>query len=469
MADHKVFAGPRIRKVRNGLGLTQAAMAGELGISPSYLNLIERNQRPLTVQLLIKLGSTYDIDLEELQGEVTDAVADLKEVFSDPLLAGELPGHQELFDLAEAAPNAANGMVKLYRAYRESQERMSDLKDMLASEGHATEMVSAILPADAVQQALESRAWHFPQIESAAGRFVETLGEGDTMRGLMTDWMRKSHHISVRTLPVDVMPLWRRRFDKHTLRLFISERLSGADQTLELAIETVLLAMPEAIDAEVARLRLSSAEATRIARFALARYAALAVLMPLQKFEMAAKRARYDIDVLSGRFGVSFEQAATRLVSLPVRGAKAAGFFMLEVDQAGNILRRLGIDGFPRSSFGGACPKLPVHLAFAQSGQVLVETLETPDDQRFLAITRTVDGPKAGYDQRMRRTAILLACTAEQGANTVYGTATAPLTQIGPSCRLCERQGCLSRAEPPITKPLGLDEMVTGLSAYDFQ
>ncbi len=52
MAEQKIFAGPRIRRIRNTLGLTQTAMAEELAISPSYLNLIERNQRPLTVQLL---------------------------------------------------------------------------------------------------------------------------------------------------------------------------------------------------------------------------------------------------------------------------------------------------------------------------------------------------------------------------------------------------------------------------------
>ena len=56
MAEQKIFAGPRIRRIRNGKGLTQTAMAEGLGISPSYLNLIERNQRPLTVQLILQAG-----------------------------------------------------------------------------------------------------------------------------------------------------------------------------------------------------------------------------------------------------------------------------------------------------------------------------------------------------------------------------------------------------------------------------
>src|SRR5690606_12889349 len=125
MAERKLFAGPRVRRIRNGLGLSQTAMAEGLGISPSYLNLIERNQRPLTVQLLLKLASTYKVDPADLQGEAPGSVAALKEAFADPLLAGELPGDQELIDLADSAPNAAAAVAKLYRAYREQAQRLS--------------------------------------------------------------------------------------------------------------------------------------------------------------------------------------------------------------------------------------------------------------------------------------------------------------------------------------------------------
>jgi len=113
MSERKIFAGPRIRRIRNERSLTQTAMAEALGISPSYLNLIERNQRPLTVQLLLKLASVYKLDLDGLQAESGTTVAGLKEVFSDPLLTGELPGDQELVEIGEAAPNAASGIVKL--------------------------------------------------------------------------------------------------------------------------------------------------------------------------------------------------------------------------------------------------------------------------------------------------------------------------------------------------------------------
>lgn len=473
MAEQKIFAGPRIRRIRHTLELTQTAMAEELGISPSYLNLIERNQRPLTVQLLLKLGSTYNINLDELRGEVSGLHAALKEVFADPLLSGEVPGDQELIEVADAAPNAAAGIAKLYRAYRESQERLSDLKDLLAREGHETTLSAARFPADEVREMLEARANHFPSIEEAAEAFAARLEGGTEMLSALKQWLRKEHNIAVQLIPVHAMPQWRRRFDRHSMRLFLSERLSPFDQLREVAIEACLLELGGAIRRELEALKVADGEAARIARFELARYAAHALVMPYDAFHAAAIRARYDIDVLRSRFAVSFEQAANRLTMLQRPGKPGIPFFMLEVDHAGNRFRRAGAQGFPQARFGGACPKLPIHAAFSQPGQILAEDVEMPDGSVFMVIARTLEGPQGAYNERVRRTAILLGCDSGFAGETVYGddlgaSALKP-TPVGAACRLCERQGCLSRAEPPITRPLNLDEMVSGLTAFDFQ
>jgi XRE family transcriptional regulator, fatty acid utilization regulator len=481
MPEQKIFAGPRIRRIRNAKGLSQTAMAQGLGISPSYLNLIERNQRPLTVQLILKLASVYRIEPEELQAEAGASVAALKEVFSDPLLAGELPGDQELIEVAEAAPNAAAAMVKLFRAYREQAGRLTDLSDLLAQEGRATALAGARLPADEVRETFEHRPNHFALIEEAAEAFHAELSPGEDLITALKDWLKKTHGIAVRTLPAATMPNWRRRYDRHTQRLFISERLSPFDRLRETAMEVCLLHMQAAIGAELDALKLSSDEARRLARFELARYAAHALMMPYEAFLAAAKRARYDIDVLAARFSVSFEQAATRLTTLTRTGSTGIPFFMLEFDQAGNRLRRAGASGFPHGRFGGGCVKLAVHVAFGQQGQVLVEAVEMTDGTQFLTVSRTLEGPQSGFGERPRRTALLLGCDIEFKDEIAYGSALpAPSTgpggkpaisavPIGLACRLCERPGCLARAEPPVTRPLGLDEMTTGLSAFDFQ
>lgn len=469
MAEQKIFAGPRIRRIRKEKDLTQTAMAEAIGISPSYLNLIERNQRPLTVQLILKLATTFKIDLEDLQGEAGGSVADLREVFADPLLSAELPGPEELIEVAEAAPNAAAAMIKLYRAYRESQERLTDLSTLLSKEGRTTAISSARMPLDEVQELLASRPNYFANIEDEAESFLNLLKPNDDLEGALKDWLRAQHGVSVRILPVATMPNWRRRYDRHSQRLFISERLSPFDQLRELAMEAALLRMQVAITAEIEGLKLSSQEARRITRFEMARYAAHALMMPYQTFLMAAQKASYDIDVLRSRFHVSFEQAANRLTTLNRNGASGIPFFMLEIDQAGNRFRRAGAQGYPQSRFGGGCPKLPVHSAFAQAQQILVESAEMPDGGQFMLIARTLEGPHGAFNERPRRTALLLGCDISFKEEIVYSQALSPVrTPIGPSCRLCERAGCLSRAAPPITKPLGLDEMVTGLSAFDF-
>ena len=469
MAEQKIFAGPRIRRIRKERDLTQTAMAEAIGISPSYLNLIERNQRPLTVQLILKLAATFKIDLEDLQGEAGGSVADLREVFADPLLSAELPGPEELIEVAEAAPNAAAAMVKLYRAYREGQERLTDLSALLSKDGRTTATSGARLPLDEVQEVLASRANHFAQIEEEAESFLNLLKPADDLEGALKSWLRSQHGVTVRVLPVATMPNWRRRYDRHSQRLFISERLSPFDQLREVAMEAALLRMQVAIAAEIEGLKLSSQEARRIARFEMARYAAHALMMPYQLFLQAAQKARHDIDVLRSRFRVSFEQAANRLTTLNRQGAAGIPFFMLEVDQAGNRFRRAGAQAYPQSRFGGGCPKLPVHTAFAQPQQILVESVEMPDGAAFMVIARTLEGPHGAFNERPRRTAILLGCDISFKDEIVYGEAlSGPRTPVGPSCRLCERPGCLSRAAPPITKPLGLDEMVTGLSAFDF-
>lgn len=470
MADQKVFLGPRVRRIRNSIGLTQTAMAGDLGISPSYLNLIERNQRPLTVPLIIKLSSVYKIDPQELQVEGAGTLSALKEVFNDPLLIGELPGDQELVEVVDAAPNAASGMVKLYRAYTEQLMRLSDLSAMLAKDDSSLQISGSRLPIDIVRNAFEERPNYFGRIDEAAEKFSEEFISVDEPAASLRDWLKSKHGITIRVLPVRTMPNLRRRLDRHSMRLFISARLSPHDRLREIAIEAGMLALAKPIQDELEGLNLEGEEAVRIARAELARYAAHAMVMPYANFQKATKRYEYDIDALSAQFNVSFEQVATRLTTLQRPDLPAVPYFLLEVDNAGNIVRRAGAKGYPRSQFGGACPKHTIYSAFSQPGQVFTNQVELPDGTKFITLSRTVDGLKGALNDPVRRTAIMLCCSSEYADQTSYSADMKQLANIdvGSACRLCERQGCVSRAEPSITRPLGLDEMVSGLSAFDF-
>jgi transcriptional regulator with XRE-family HTH domain len=139
MNEQKLFAGPRIRRLRKERALTQAGMAEELGISTSYLNLIERNHRPVTAQLLLRLAESYDVDFKSFTGNSeAQAMAALHEVFTDPLFEGFDISRHELGELAQASPEASQAILTLYHAYRESATNVAELSERL-TEGGASE------------------------------------------------------------------------------------------------------------------------------------------------------------------------------------------------------------------------------------------------------------------------------------------------------------------------------------------
>ncbi|MEL6736001.1 MAG: short-chain fatty acyl-CoA regulator family protein [Pseudomonadota bacterium] len=524
MAEAKIFAGPRVRRIRTGLDLTQTAMAEVLEISPSYLNLIERNQRPLTAQLVLKMVARFQVDPEQLQpAESGSAIAALREVFSDPLLSSELPGNTELLELADSAPNAAQAMVKLHRAYREQQQRLSDLMALVGQGGHLgvsqqgdagglAASISQPMPTDQVRGLFEDRPWCFPGLERAAERVLATLGEDGPRMASLYYRLRAEHGIAVQVLPVETMPNLRRRYDRHSKRLFISERLPRPERAELLVRELIRLQESEAITEEVELLGLRDNEARRLATAEFTRYAALAVLMPYARFLRICERVGFDPSVLATRFEMGLWQVAQRLVSMQDRSdGRRAGlpFFALEIDQRGTVLRRIGAKGFPRALFGGDCPKLAVHAAFSRPGEIIAERVVNTSGDVFLTLAGTAAGPDTGAGERPRRTGVLLgledkhaqalleASSAVQTTKPGGATDTvekkrgpivfekddvvartlvharilpdpliAPPIAIGPACRLCEREDCVARTAPPLTQPVGLDDASEGFGTF---
>ena len=103
--QEKILVGHKLRRFRQSSGLSQTAMAEALDISPSYLNLLEHNQRPLTVPLLLRLGNSFDIDMKSFAEDDSPALmTELSEVFADPILSSERVSRRELQDLITAAP-----------------------------------------------------------------------------------------------------------------------------------------------------------------------------------------------------------------------------------------------------------------------------------------------------------------------------------------------------------------------------
>lgn len=471
MADRKIFAGPRIRRMRTGLGLSQSAMAGELGISPSYLNLIERNQRPLTVQILLKLSSTYDVDIGELQGdEGGETTQRLREVFSDPLLIGELPSPAEMLDAAEATPNVARSLVKLFDAWRETTDRLSDLSGLMArgETAPATATPLAQTPFTEVAAFLESADPWVPELESAAMRIGAELSPRDDMFGAIKARLRDLHAMDIRVLPGHAMPYDRARLDRHSQRIFLSEHLSHEEKVRFAAIELALVGEADLLDRLAGEAALSSREAERLIRMAYARRLAAAILMPADRLLRAAAELRYDIARLARRFAVSPLLVMERLAHGRDPEAQGPEFFHVALDAAGTVMGRTAGAGFPMPRTGALCARLPLFDRIAGGGPHH-DAIAFEDGSAWMMIVAGEPGPDAGDGGPPPRRLAAIGCTVEAAGKTVYDVpdGSARPRPAGPTCRLCERRACPARTRPAATRPAALNDHALGMSDFD--
>jgi XRE family transcriptional regulator, fatty acid utilization regulator len=468
----KLFIGPRFRRVRRQLGLSQTQMAEGLGISPSYVNLIERNQRPVSAQILLRLAETYDLDLRDLAaGEDDRAFAELNEIFSDPLFRPiELP-KQELRDLAELCPGVTLGLQRLYAACLEARRGEALAASRFAGRDEPARYESN--PIERVRDLIETNRNHFPTLDAAAERLRDELGPaGHDLLPALSERLRARHGILLRILPIDVMRDTLRRFDRHRRHLLVSELVDAHGRVFQAAFQLGLMEAGALIDDVIERSGEREDGVRRLLRISLANYFAGAVMMPYGRFQETAEALAYDIGLLEQRFGASFEQVCHRLTTLQRPTARGVPLFLLRVDHAGNVSKRFSSGTFPFSKYGGTCPLWNVHATFDTPGRIVTQVIELPDGARYFSIARTVDRTVAPYAQPQPRYAIGLGCELKHAARLVYSRglslSAAEATPIGVNCRLCERMNCSQRAEPPLTRNLIFDETTRGVSPFLF-
>jgi predicted transcriptional regulator/transcriptional regulator with XRE-family HTH domain len=447
-------------------------MAKELNVSPSYINLIEQNQRPVTAQILLKMAEAYDIDLRDLAAADKDRFfAELNEVFSDPLFREfDLP-KQELLDLVELCPDAANAVQRLYRAYIEARRGETSVASRLA--GRDAGESPDDNPVERVRELIEDNRNHFPTLEIAAEKLRDELDvpTHDLFRGL-SERLRERHGILVRVRSVDIMRDWLRRYSPHRKELALSELLDGSGRVFQTAFQLARSEAGPLIDSIVATSGKLDDPAHRLYRISLANYFAAAVIMPYARFHEAAEDLGYDIELLAQRFGASFEQACHRLTTLQRSNARGIPFFMVRVDNAGNVSKRFSSGSFPFSRFGGTCPLWNVHATFETPDRIVTQIVELPDGARYFSVAQAIRRSVAPFGQPQPRYAIGLGCELKYLSRLVYSTGLniekIEPTLIGVNCRLCERANCGQRAEPPLTRTLVLDESIRGVSPFMF-
>jgi len=460
----RLYVGPSLRRLRRDRGLTQADMAADLEVSPSYIALLERNHRPLTAEVLLRLAQTYALDLSALTGDgASDEAARLQAALKDPLFTDiDLPS-LETGDVSTNFPGITEAFLRLYTAYQEEHLALADRGAEEPAAGGAADSD----PVAESRRFLAARRNSFPVLDDAAERVAQAIGAHDSLAA----YFKARHGLRVRRVPPQVMVGSTRRLDWHRREVLLDDELDNASQNFQLALQLAYLELGETIDAVLKDGAFATENGERLTRRALAGYAAAAVLMPYAAFARAVEARRYDVEALSRQFGASFEQVAHRLTTLQKPGQERVPFFFIRVDEAGNVSKRLDGAGFPFARHGGGCPLWSVHQAFRTPRQIVTQWLELPDGQRFFSIARTVTAGGGGFGRPRVDRAIALGCAAEHADRLIYTRDHAgpeSATPIGVTCRLCHRTECTARSAPPIGRQILPDDIRRTSAPFGF-
>ncbi|MBX9816182.1 MAG: short-chain fatty acyl-CoA regulator family protein, partial [Sphingomonas sp.] len=437
MVEAKLLAGHKLRRLRRRAGLTQAAMAEALEISPSYLNLIERNQRPVSAALIVALAEKFDFDPRALAAEPGGGEAALRRRLADPLFADLEIDRADLAEWLAAAPAGAEAFARAY--------------DRLAG------AAPAAAPADPIARVrTEIERWrgHFADLDAAAEALADELRLGAAdLYGAVAERLRVKHQLSLRILPVEVMPEALRRLDLHARQLQLSELLDPASRAFAAAYQLALIEARGEIDALARGAGFSDRAAERLYRRHLASYFAAALMMPYARFLRACEATGYDIELLQRRFGAGFEQVAHRLTTLQRVGARGLPFFMLRLDRAGQVSKRFaGASAAPLAEIDGGCPLWAVHGAFEKRGALVVQLVALEEGGRWLTMARTVTPQGRRYGGQPAEFAVVLGVAAELAAGLAVARGIdlrGEAAPIGLGCRRCLRAACPQRSLPP--------------------
>jgi predicted transcriptional regulator/DNA-binding XRE family transcriptional regulator len=464
--------GAKVRALRRRESLSQVQLAERLGISASYLNLIESNRRPLPAALLIKLAQLFDMELHAF-GADGDArmVNDLVEAFADPLFDPYQLTSIDLRELALNNPQVARAVIALYSSYKAQRTSSEELASRLEGDEGAG-MDRWQLPSEEVNDLIQSHMNYFPELEEGAEELWKRARfDAEELYSGLVRYLDKQHGVHVRMARGGAERGVLRRFDAEKKILTLSELLPTRSRTFQLAHQLALLTQHPKIDRIVTDSRLTSDESRGLARVALANYFAGAVITPYAPFLEACRQERYDVDVIGRRFRVGFEQVCHRYTTLRRPGMEGVPFHMIRIDVAGNISKRFSASGIHFARFSGACPRWNVFAAFMTPGMVRIQLSRFPDGTTYFCIARTIHKDSSGYHAQQPVQSIGLGCLVDHAREMVYSDGidfdNAQLaTPVGVTCRLCERSDCEQRAFPSLKHPLQVNENVRGPSLY---
>jgi XRE family transcriptional regulator, fatty acid utilization regulator len=464
----KTFVGSRVRQLRSERGFSQAALAQMLEISPSYLNQIEHDVRPLTVAVLLRITEVFGVDATFFASQDdTRLVAELREVTMDRDLDIDVD-LSEVAEIVNGHPGFARAMVNLHRRYRITTAQLAAATEERFSDGSGSGSIT--MPHEEVRDYFYQRQNYLHELDTAAEDLTTRMRmhHGD-LAGELSRRLTEAHgvHINKR---IDLGDSVLHRYDPATKTLEIGNHLSPGQQVFKMAAELAYLEFGDLIDSMVTDGKFTSDVSRTLARLGLANYFAAAVVLPYRQFHDVAENFRYDVERLSAFYSVSYETIGHRLSTLQRPSMRGVPFSFIRVDRAGNMSKRQSATGFHFSSSGGTCPLWNVYETFANPGKILVQIAQMPDGRNYMWVARTVERRASRYGQPGKTFAIGLGCELRHAHRLVYSEGLDLsgdiATPIGAGCRVCERDNCPQRAFPALGRALDLDEHRSTVSPY---
>lgn len=456
--------GQKLREIRLERGLAQADMARQLGISPAYLNLLEKGRRTMQFPLLLRALETLSVDLDGFMASIGETRPDdvLASLLDDPL-ARTLDLDE--YDLARlrAEPKAATTIAALFNLYKNTRAQLDTAMSKLEA-GSPPRLDYA--PGDEVTDFLESHKNYFPDLEAYAAELRARVSipqrfVAEELVKLLEDKFDLEVVLEAPRAGSVV-----RSFDRERRRLVVSPELQDSALKFQLGHVIGLLHLDESdlhhrlVDDAAPR----HAETARLIKIHLANYFAGALLLPYDLFFDAVQKTRYDVSKVAGLFASSYEAVAHRMCNLSDPKRPGVPLHFLRVDVAGNISKRYSASGLRFPQGHGTCPKWAVNNAFLTPAVITRQYSMMPDGDRYFCFAKVISEPARGSLVRGTVYSIGLGTSADNAHHFVYADAlpAADLTRTavptGVTCRFCERTDCNQRAAPSYKFAFAVDE-----------
>ncbi len=476
--------GNKLRILRKDRGLSQVKLASNMGISASYLNLIEHNQRNLTVPLLLRISEILNIPLQAFSPQHdAQQVSELTEILKDPIYKGLMTGEDDISEMVHSSPALSQALTKTYGAYRNFMEDFQVLNERLAQDpllssnihrlrtlltsivsfsqilhdnadlpsserqnfqkivldesenlsdtvNSMLEIVSGeglagsitdITPHEAVTDFLHAHNNYFPELEEAANELRREAGlVSVSVRARLVSYLLERHGVSVEIAADETLDSGSSYYEEAKRHLVLSMSLPAPSINFHLA----LLIGQLTYDAQLEQLTdskiLPTGAAKKRAKAALSNYFAGACMLPYDEFLKAATDTRYNIELLQQRFSASFEQICHRLTTLRKPDAAGVPLHLVRVDVAGNISKRFSASGMRIPRYGSACPRWIIHHAFLTPGVITSQVTQMPDGSRYFSIARTTSKPTLLFGHPNSHYSISIGCEITFADQMVY-------------------------------------------------